>query len=209
MKAHRSSVEDPDLKRLRELLRVCQQSLERTAFGDSEVVRREDSHTHASTADGCAHFSCQPVEPRLHDEADGDIDAVNPLVLESVRKRWPERSRRAVEQRGKRARQVVASPRNNMTNPAPWVENVSVVARYDVQVKVRHGLTSSLTRIEADVVAVGPGHRLVKFPLDNVDEGHEVALLYARCPPPIRNRPPRDDQRVPLRNREKIEDREG
>ncbi len=90
-----------------------------------------------------------------------------------------------------------------MTHTTTWVSDIASVAGNDVDVQVHDGLASSLSRVDADVVAV----RLqlnVELALDLIDKRKEGVLFDLRCLEPSGHFAPRDDKRVAGRDRKSI-----
>jgi len=214
VKARLRVAEHPNLQ-VRKRLGEIEQPRERGVLGDLEIVGREDPHARAALQRVLQRLINQ-LQPRAHNEADDQIDAVKRPVCKMTQQLLLKRPLLPVKQRDRLTRtwrrrprrcKVVALAGNHVANPAAWVLDVAAVARDDMQMKVRDGLTGCSARIEPDIETVGRETTL-DHRADVIDQRDQLPPLILGCLPPRHDRPPRDDERVPPAHREAIPDRE-
>jgi hypothetical protein len=87
-------------------------------------------------------------------------------------------------QRALGASEVVALSRDHVPHAAARIVHVAPIARDDVHVQMRHGLTGCLADVNADVVAGGPVAHVEPLP----DSVHQVE--QGRALPPRGASPP-------------------
>jgi hypothetical protein len=223
MKASRGVTKDAHLKlsrapwpRVRCVVHQVQKPSERGVLGDLQVVGGQDPNPRSSLQ-GVLERLVDQVEPRAHDEAHNEVDAIVSVVSKVSHQlflKWPTA---AVKERKRELRlsvcrracaaQIVALPGDDMTDSTPRIGNVSPVARNDVYVQLSNRLSSCIAGVETDVVTVGGVLELDAL-LDLVDEREEIAALRFVCLPPGGDHTAGDDESVARANREAVPDRE-
>jgi hypothetical protein len=95
--------------------------------------------------------------------------------------------------------QVVSFVGNYVSNAATRVMHISWIARYEMNMKVRHGLACNFPDIDSDVK---PPRTIALFYnlLSNLDASKQTLLLLRRRLKPARNMALRYNQSMPIRN---------
>ena len=105
--------------------------------------------------------------------------------------------------RDSRAREVVAAAGDHVADPAARVGHVARVPRNDVNVQVEDRLPGRPPDVDPDVVAVGCMRRLDRR-LRGLHRLQQLPPFLAGRLEPARDVPARDEQRVPVRHRERV-----
>jgi hypothetical protein len=183
--------------------------LERTGLSDLEVVAGDEPHVrtprHRTTKSVVDATYAALLDERGDDrDVGGSIEERYDVAREGIRR--PTGGERVLR---RRRREVIAFARDDVAHASAWIQNVAAVSRDHVDVEVHHGLPRRLARVEADVVAIRPGLRVVALCLHVFHERHHGCAFVRGGGEPVGNHAPRDDERVPGRDRERVADREG
>jgi len=175
-----------------------EQRLEGVDLGDAQVVPGQPPHPRAA-GEGGLELGPDAPQAAVLDERGDDGD-----LMSAAQERERVLDEGAVGAAGGkgadlgagRAREVVATARDDVADAAARVVHVAAIARDDVHVQVHDGLPRGLTGVEADVVAVGAVAG-VELRLDLVDEGEQRGALGVGGVEPVGDEAARDDEGVP------------